>query len=392
MSLEAPDPGKKLVYFANTDWYLWHFRRSLAACAAERYAAEIWCLCPDGPYRSRLQAAGFRWVDVPMARAIDPLRDLATLWRLVRLLWRLKPDLIHNFTIKCVIYGSLAARLAGVPRTVNALVGLGSVFRGRSWKGRLVRLPVTWLLGAALLGRRRACIVQNPEDRGQLAEALGLTAGAIDLIRGSGVDMNTFQPGPEPPMPAVVLFVGRLLRDKGILDFCTAARLLHEAFPQTRFQAVGAIDPGNPTSLTKAEVVHLSAQHPFLRFLGHREDMVSQYQACHMVILPSSYGEGVPRSLIEASAMGKTLVAYDAPGSREIVRHGHNGFLVPAQDTEGLAAAMGELLASPERRQAMGRAGRRMALEGFAETQVLDRTLEVYQRLGLRPKCPQSNK
>ena len=282
-----------------------------------------------------------------------------------------------------MIYGSLAARLTGVPLTVNALAGLGSVYRGRSWKGRLVRLPVTWLLRRVLRGGRRACITQNPDDRGQLATILDRVPAAIDLIRGSGVDMSAFQPGPEPPVPLVALFVGRLLRDKGILDFCAAATRLQRRFPEARFVAIGDIDPGNPSSLTREDLVRLAGLHPSLRFLGHREDMAAQYQACHLVVLPSIYGEGVPRSLIEAAAAGKPLVATDAVGCREIVHSGCNGLLVPPFDIDALAEAMGELLANPARRSAMGMASRRIAQRDFSETLVFEQTLAVYQRLGL---------
>lgn len=371
----------RFAYFANSDWYLYNFRAPLAQAAREKFQAEIHCICPDGPYRPRLEAMGFSWHSAPMARqGTNPLREWALQNRLTDILRDSRPHLLHNFTLKSVVWGTRAAKSVGVPALVNAIAGMGSVFRGETWKGALLRPVVAGLLRHSLAGGNQRVIFQNPDDLHLATHRLGLDPARAVLIRGSGVDTSRFTPAFAWPDPPVVLFVGRLLKDKGILEFCAAADLVQEKEPRVRFQIAGTPDPGNPSSLQETDVQLFSRQQPYLEFLGHVEDMPSCYRGASLAVLPS-YGEGVPRSLIEAAACGLPLVSTDVPGCREIVHDGKNGLLAPPRDPEALAAAILQVLQHAPLAVAYGRQSRLLAEAEFSEASVLDRTLSVYQAL-----------
>jgi glycosyltransferase involved in cell wall biosynthesis len=383
----GPPRRTRLVLFANTDWYLYNFRISLAQRAAHHLGADIWVACPDGPYRAALEAAGFHWIPVVMQRrSLNPLHDLATAWRLSKALRAIQPDLLHAFTLKSNYIGTLAAWLADVPRVVNAITGLGTMYSGR----KLRYLTARWLLGhffrIFLMQRRVRIIFQNPEDQGQIEALTGNSAG-LRLIAGSGVDTARFHPADGDPVTPMVLMAARLIRDKGIDVLCEAALLVAQEVPEVQFQIAGEVDPGNPTSFTTEDIAALAERHPMVHFLGHRSDMVELFHGATLAVLPAQVREGLPRSLIEACASGLPLVASDVEGVREVVLPGRNGLLVPPGNAQALAAALLELLKDPERRAAMGRESRALALERFDQEKVLKATLAVYSELGLVPAC-----
>lgn len=375
-------PRRRIAYFANSDWYLYNFRAPLAQAAREAFDAEIHALCPDGPHRPKLEAMGFRWSETPLERqGANPFRELELQRRVEGILSRVNPDLLHNFTLKPVIWGTLAARKNGQGiRIVNALTGMGSVFRGNSLKAKMLRLIVMRLLKRALAGKDQRTIFQNPDDLRMAVEHLSLCPDASALIRGSGVDLSRFAPSPAPPSAPIVLFIGRLLKDKGIHDFCAAAAEVHKTHPQVRFRLAGAPDPGNPSSLSAAELAEIKKRQPYLEFLGHVEDPARCYRESSMAVLPS-YGEGVPRSLIEAAACGLPLIATNVPGCREIVKDNDNGILVPPKDPPSLAQAIRRLADDPDLCMMWGRYGRLLVEAEFSERSVLAATLEIYRAL-----------
>ena len=375
----------RLVLFANTDWYLYNFRTSLAHRAAQHLGADVWIACPDGPYRVVMEAEGFQWIPVVMQRrSLNPLNDLATAWRLASALRRIQPDLLHAFTLKSIFIGTMAAWLADVPRVVNAITGLGSLYSGR----KVRYLTARWLLGhffrIFLMQRRVRIIFQNPEDQGQIEALTGNSAG-LRLIAGSGVDTARFHPSEAMPESPVVLMASRLIRDKGIDILCQAAHLVENEVHGIQFQIAGEVDPGNPTSFTPEEIAELAKRYPMVRFLGHRSDMAELFRGASLAVLPAQAREGLPRSLIEACASGLALVASDVEGIREVVIPGRNGLLVPPGNARALASALLELLKDPQRRSAMGRESRILALKHFDQEKILKATLAVYAELGLCP-------
>lgn len=381
----GPHHRVRLVLFANTDWYLYNFRTSLAQRAAQHLDAEVWIACPDGPYRAAMEAEGFHWIPVVMRRrSLNPLPDLATAWRLSSALRIIQPDLLHAFTLKSIFIGTMAAWFADVPRVVNAITGLGSLYSGRKLRYLIAR----WLLGyffrIFLMQRRVRIIFQNPEDQGQI-EALTGNGESLRLIAGSGVDTALFYPSKTPTRVPVVIMASRLIRDKGIGVLCQAAHLVAEQVSDVQFQIAGEVDPGNPSSFTTEEIEELARNHPMVHFLGHRTDMPELFRGAALAVLPAQVREGLPRSLIEACASGLALVATDVEGIREVVIPGRNGLLVPPGNAPALASALIELLKNPNRYSTMGKESRALAVDRFDKERVLGATLAVYAELGLHP-------
>lgn len=373
----------KLILFANTDWYLYNFRRSLALALHEA-GHEVLLISPDGPYGEKLRALGLCWQPVPMdRRSLNPLREATLLWHLVRLLRREKPALVHGFTIKCAVYGSLAARLAGVPARVNAVAGMGYVFTSHDLKARVLRPLVRALLKLALGGRGARLILQNPDDVALFQQAGLVSAATVRLIPGSGVDCMRFKPGPArvPSARLRVLLPARLLWDKGLAEYVEAARLLRAEGCAIDFLLAGDPDPGNPAAVPEA-TVHEWVSEGVLDWLGHVDDMPALLRSVEVVALPS-YREGLPKGLIEAAASGCALIATDVPGCREVVAHEVDGLRVPVRDGVALARAVARLQEDVALRTRLAEAGRNKALERFDERIVIRDTLVVYEELGV---------
>jgi len=371
----------KILFFANTDWYLYNFRLPLARYLRDQ-GHEVIMLSPPGPYVARLEASGFRALTIPMhRRSLNPACELVLLNHIRRLYTRERPDLVHHFTIKCVIYGSLAARLAGIPACVNAVTGLGNVFTSNSIKACLLRPPVRALLHLTLGGPNSRLILQNPDDVATFQQAGLIASNQIHLIRGSGVNTTRFHPAsqPTPSNPLKILLATRLLREKGVGEYVAAARQLRQEGITAEFLLAGDPDPGNPSSVPSVQLTAWR-QEGSVTLLGHVEDMAALWPQVDIAVLPS-YREGTPRSLLEAAACGLPLVATDVPGCREIVQHDINGLLVPIKDATALAAALRQLYQDPTARQRMGQASRAKALAEFDERLVFDKTLAVYQEV-----------
>ncbi|MGH8184329.1 MAG: glycosyltransferase family 4 protein [Rhodanobacteraceae bacterium] len=374
---------QKVVLFANTDWYLFNFRRSLAlALQGEGY--DVLLVSPPGEYGPRLRALGLRWRPLRMnRRSVNPLRESALLMRVADLLRRERPALLHNFTIKCAVYGSLASRLVRVPARINSVDGLGYVFASSDHKARLLRPVVRRLLRSAMGGRRAQLILQNPDDKAAF-ETLKLVApGCVDLIPGAGVDCTRYVPcrrGKAPDRQPCVLLAARLLWEKGIAEYAEAARTLRAQGRKVRFLLAGMPDPGNPASVPEA-TLRAWVKEGLIEWLGHVGDMRALYASVDVVVLPSYYREGLPTSLTEAAACGLPLITTDMPGCRDVVTDGKDGLLIAPRDAEALANAVARLLDSPELATRLGNAARAKALALFDERIVNRRTLEVYRTL-----------
>jgi glycosyltransferase involved in cell wall biosynthesis len=275
----------------------------------------------------------------------------------VRRLRALRPDLVLGYTIKPVIYGSLAARLAGVPRRAAMITGMGSALASARTPGQRLVASLARGLYRAGLAQCQVVIFQNTDDRDELARLGAIPKAArTAIVRGSGVDLAHYQAQPLPPGPPVFLFLGRLLRDKGIDEYVAAARAVRERHPEARFRIAGWLDP-NPESLTRRELDALIAEGT-IEYLGATDDVRPHLACAHVLVLPS-YREGTPRSVLEAMSMQRAVITTDAPGCRDTVIDGDSGLVVPARDPDALAKAMLLLATSPpliERLAAAGRA------------------------------------
>lgn len=365
----------KLLFFISEDWYYWSHRRPLAL-AARAAGYDVALVTRVGSLQASIEADGIRVVPFAISRGgMNPLRDVAMLARLIAVYRRERPTLVHHVAIKPVIYGSLAARVAGVSHVVNALGGLGFSFISLSWLGRILRVLVRLLLRAAL--SRGLLVLQNADDVALLCEARLVDRAQIRLVCGSGVDLDRFRPADEPPPgPPVVVLPARMLWDKGVGEFVAAARRLRMNGCEAQFALVGGRDNENPQSIDAATLARWQ-QDGDVQWWGHRDDMPAVYALATIVCLPS-YREGMPKALLEAAACGLALVATDVPGCREAVRQGENGLLVPAQDALALSDAIADLLADPARRRRFAEASRALAEREFGEASVVAQLLAIY--------------
>lgn len=316
--------------------------------------------------RHDLEGLGVTVHQVPMQRtgtkAFADLKTAFALWRLMR---QICPDMVLGYTIKPVIYGTLAAWLAGVPYRYALITGLGYAFQGGRHRSRLRAL--VQILYRLALARVMRVFFQNPDDL-KLFQESGILKPQIPVcvVNGSGVDVDNFdfRPMPVAALAGAVrfLFIGRLLGDKGVREYAEAARQLKSSHPQVICSLVGWID-SNPNSITQAELDGWMADGS-IEFLGRLDDVRPAIEACSVFVLPS-YREGTPRTVLEAMAMGRAIVTTDAPGCRETVVHGENGYLIPVQDPDALLQAMRRFIDEPDLQWRMGARSRQIAEEKY---------------------------
>jgi glycosyltransferase involved in cell wall biosynthesis len=372
----------KAILFANTDWYLYNFRRTLALSLL-RAGYDVLLISPDGPYGPRLRELGLRWEPVPMQRrSLNVLRESAFLLYLYRLFRREQPDVVHGFTIKCAVYGSLAAKMAGIPARINAVAGMGYVFTSDQLKARALRPVVRALLRLALGGEQARLILQNSDDVKLFRRAELVEPSHIRLIRGSGVDCGKFATvSLRPPSEGAprILLASRILWDKGVGEYIAALRLLRRQGYTVNAMLAGTPDPGNPATVPE-QTIREWVDEGVISWLGHVDDMIALFETVDIVVLPS-YREGLPRSLVEAAACGLPLITTDVPGCREVVSDGIDGLLVPVRDSEAIMQAIRRLLDDSSFARRLGSAARTKARTYFDERIVIERTLGVYEEL-----------
>ncbi len=369
----------RILYVVNdANFFLSH--RLPLALAAQGEGFDVHVATPLSDDAEKILAVGFTFHPIPLTRrGVHLGEELASVVALYRLYRKVKPDLVHLVTIKPVLYGGIAARLAGVPAVVSAVTGLGYVFIARGFKASLLRMIVKGAYRFALGHANGRVIFQNPDDRSSFLMSRLVDARQTVLIKGSGVDMAQFSPVPEPPGLPLVVFAARMLWDKGVGEFVDAARQLCDRGIKARFALVGDTDSGNPAAVPKSQLESWQ-QSDVVEWWGQHANMPMVFAKAHIVCLPS-YREGLPKVLIEAAASGLPIVATDVPGCREIVRDGENGFLVPVRDATALAEALRRLIEDAELRRRMGAKGREIAMAEFSVERVVSETLDVYRQL-----------
>ena len=370
---------KKLLFVVNVDWFFLSHRLPIAL-KAQQAGFEVHIATGVTDKFNLLQSYGLNVHPLVLVRGgLGAFNAVKTVFELRRIFRAVQPDVIHLVTIKPVLLGGFVAMWLRVPALVSAVSGLGYVFTA---KGRLARL-LQWMVGRiysrAFGHYNQIVIFQNPDDRDTLVAASGLSKTKVEMIRGSGVDLNLYQVTPEASDVPVVLFPARLLVDKGIFEFVQAARLLRVKGILARFVLVGMIDLANPTSISQNQLDDWLAEGVVENW-GYRNDMPEVIASANLVVLPS-YREGFPKVLLEAAAGGRAVVTTDVPGCRDAIELGVSGLLVPVRDTESLALAIEQLLANPGQRMAMGLAGRQLAEKEFDVREVVDKHLAIYQRL-----------
>lgn len=368
----------KIALVANTDWYLYNFRLSLA-CALVKRGAQVVFISPPGIYAQRLVAQGFRWIPWTLGRkSMNPFSEIVSIKALTQIYRQEQVNVVHHHTVKAVLYGSLAARLAHIPAVVNSITGLGYLFVSQDLRARLLRGPVKWLYRWGVRRPNSSFIFENQSDRDFFLRHKLAGESNSWLIRSVGVDIERYTAQPELPGTPVALMAGRLLWDKGVGEFVEAARLLKQRLA-VRMVLVGVPDPGNPSSISEG-IVNQWVEEGLVEWWGWQDNMPQVLNQGHIVVM-ASYGEGVPTTLIEAAACGRALIGTDIPGCREVIRPEENGLLIPTRDAQALAEAIERLARQPELRASMGQAARQVAESEFADHLVNQATNEVYETL-----------
>ncbi|HUH60603.1 MAG TPA: glycosyltransferase family 4 protein [Candidimonas sp.] len=371
--------GRRLLFVVNNPAFFLSHRLPLALGAMEA-GFEVHVATMDGPSVPRIVAHGLTHHVIPMTRSgKHPLQELHSIYAIWRLFRRLRPAAVHAVTIKPVLYGGIAARLAGVPAYIAAISGLGFVFSRPGQRLDLLRWAATALYKLALGHPNSRVIFQNHNDRDVLHQAHVVRLDQTVLIRGSGVDLAAFPAKAEPEGPPVAIMVARLLVDKGVREFVQAARLSAGHPSGLRWMLVGSPDPGNPASITEDEYA-LWRGDKAVECLGERSDIAELYAQSHIVVLPS-YREGLPKSLVEAAACGRAVVTTDVPGCRDAIEPGVSGLLVPPRNVPALAHAVLRLADDPAMRVQMGEAGRRLAEQAFDVDKIAHAHVELYREL-----------
>lgn len=368
----------KLLILVTEDWYFVSHRLSLAI-SAQKQGYDVVVAAREGMMAEIIRNNGIRFIPFSMSRrAGSPLTEII---KLCILYLRERPDIVHHVALKPVMLGSIARWLVRIPAQVNAIAGLGWLFTSSYGIVRFARPLIRRVLGILLDRPNSLTIVQNPDDFAVL-NCSGIHTSRLRLISGAGVDTTVFTPTPAPDGPVTVMLVSRMLWDKGVAEFVEAAKILVESGSYARFILVGDPDPSNPASIPETMLQEWEVTHG-VEWWGRREDMVNVWQFAHIACLPS-YREGMPKSLLEASACGLPIVTTDVPGCRDVVEHNVQGLLVPAHDVSALAAAIALLIEQPYERSRMGENSRARAVEEFSQEIIVAQTMSVYEEVVIR--------
>jgi len=362
------------------DWYFCSHRLPLARAARDA-GLDVAVVTHVDKHGTQILKEGFRLVPLNLKRnGSNLVREMLLMLSLLSIYRREKPAIVHHVAMKPIIYGTIAARLTGVPVIINAFGGLGYLFSSSKFRAVILRRLVTLGLRMVLNDSRCRIIVQNPDDLQRLAKECDVDPNRITLIKGSGVDLKQFYPSQEPIGVPLVVLASRMLWNKGIGEFVEAASILNKEGVAARFALVGESDDHNPLSIPGSRLKKWHADNR-VEWWGYRTDMPSVLAQASVVCLPSYYGEGVPKILIEAAASGRPIVTTDMPGCREIVRDGENGLLVPVRNSRELARALGRLINDAPLRREMGYRGRRIVESEFSVESVVEETIQVYEEM-----------
>jgi glycosyltransferase involved in cell wall biosynthesis len=373
---------KRIVFFANTDWYLYNFRLPLIK-DLDKNKYEIFLLSPPGPYGQKLLDLGFRWSPINLDRAsLNIFKEIKTILWLRNFIKKNRIDLVHGFTIKCAVYTSIASINTNI-LNVFAITGMGYIFTSNDRKARLLK-PAVWVILKLTLNRKLSqLILQNPDDLNLFVSSKLVSEQKISLILSSGVDCQKFIPNTNnnyrDKLKFRVLLSARLLWDKGIGTYIESAKGLLKEDHNIEFLIAGTGDPGNPSAIPMEKINEWS-NHGYIKYLGHVDDMPSLLQSVDLAVLPSAR-EGLPKSLIEALACGIPIVSSDVPGCREVVEDNSNGLLIPYGDEKRLQEAVKFFLAHPELHAQFSKNARLSALNRFDAKIINHQTKKVYKDL-----------
>ncbi|QBL09809.1 glycosyltransferase family 1 protein [Rheinheimera sp. D18] len=371
---------KKLLFVVNVDWFFVSHWLPLAR-AAKCAGYEVHVATNVSEKADVMSDEGFICHDLAIDRSgTNPLIELLSAIAIFRLMKKVKPDAVHLMTIKPVIYGGIAARLANVPAVVVSITGLGFVFISKKLKVRLLRYVVVQLYKTVFRHKNVFATFENESDKTYFLLKKIVMPKQVQVVHGAGVDLRKFSYTTEPENKTVVTFAARLLKDKGFFEFVAAARMLRSSHGDTiEFWVVGLPDLVNPASVSQQEIDKLTTEN-VVTFLGFRQDMADILSRSNIVVLPS-YREGLPKVLMEAAACGRAIVTTDVPGCRHVILPGTTGLLVPPGQTTALAGAIAKLAEDPTLRLQFGKRGRILAEQRFDVDKISADYLFMYHKL-----------
>ena len=371
----------RLLFLVTDDRYFISHRLPMAR-AAKAAGYEVHVATHISRFEDAIKAEGFVLHELSWEKAGQTPFTLARDVLIIRRLYRsVRPDIINHVALKPVILGMLAALGLGMAK-VNIITGLGSGFIGRDWKGRILKSVLVAALRTLLNSKRTVSVVQNSDDRETLI-SIGINPETVNLILGSGIDIDNTEPLAEPSGPITVGITSRMLDDKGIRPLVTAQSMLQARGLDIRLLLAGEPDPTNRSTLSEAEMKAFAAM-PGIEWLGHIDDVKTVWERAHIAALPSRR-EGLPKSLLEAAAFGRPIIATNVPGCREVARHGENALLVPVDDAAALAHAIETLANDQELRARFGANGRRAVENCFSSAAIGSQIVEIYTKLAPPP-------
>jgi glycosyltransferase involved in cell wall biosynthesis len=369
----------KILYVYADDTYFWRNRLGLA-CEMRDKGFDVVLMAPISNYRSEIEKEGIRVIPWKLSRrSINPLRELPSFLQVLKVYRRERPDIVQQETLKAVIHGGMASRLAREIPSVNIICGLGAVFMRYDIKMRVIRYVLLRILSTVFSSRNAKAVFQNAHDRELFVGAGVVTSEQSQVSPGSGVRVERFTPQPEPEGVPIVLLPGRMLWEKGVGEFVAAAERLRERNISARFVLVGARDPENPGCIPEEQLLSWE-RSGIIEWWRNRTDMPSVYAQSTLVCLPS-YGEGLPNVLTEAGASGRAVVTTSVPGCFQAVTDGQNGLVVPARDPESLAAAIQRLLSDSGLRRRLATIGRQRAVQEFSYSKIVEQIMGIYKGL-----------
>lgn len=375
-SQNVNDHRRRVLYVVNEDWaFCSHFLERAIAANVSGYVVGVATHCST--HKAMIESHGIEVFPTNMTRrGLNPIRELATILTLTKIYRKFRPHLIHHVALKSIVLGSIATLSIRDVKIINAPIGMGYIFSSDDSRAHFLRPFLKFALQHLLDFRDSQVIIENQDDYDNLIQKNYVDSDKIFLIRGAGVNLNIYKQEPEPTIGMTVTLIARMLRDKGIHEFVGAATILKDRHPAAEFLLVGDVDKGNPASLSVDQLERWT-QSGIVSWVGHQTNIPSILANSNIVCLPS-YREGLPKTLIEAAAVGRAIVTTDVPGCREVVERGVNGLLIPPRDVPALARALETLINDAHLRKHMGQEGHKRAVTQFSSDIIIRETLNAY--------------
>ena len=370
----------KILFFVTEDWYFYSHRLPLALGAIKE-GYEVYLVTKTINHGNKIKNHGINLISLDINRGkISPFADFILLIKLIKILYHIKPNIVHNVALKPILYGSIAAFITRIPNCINNFAGLGYIFISNSIKAKVANLIIKPIFSLLLNRKNNRSIFQNQDDLDLLVRNKFVNKNCSIIIRGSGVDMSYYKYVPEDNSTNNVILASRLLWDKGIGEFINACKIIMKNnIDNVRFIIVGAVDNQNPSSIKEIDLLKWQKDN-IIEWWGYKNNINEVYSDCNIVCLPS-YREGLPKSLIEAAACGRAIITTDVPGCREIVLDGYNGILIPKKNTKQLAIAIQKLLNEPATRNKMGRNGVKHVRDNFTIENIVTQYITLYNSM-----------